>query len=89
MRSLAPDPRIGERKFMPLTPEIAECPQLKVLSVEGSIYFGAVDHVESHLETLRELARDQKHLLLVTRNGRSLGNTLVHLETAEALRDAG
>ncbi len=68
MRSLAPDPRIGERKFMPLAPEIAECPQLKVLSVEGSIYFGAVDHVESHLETLRELARDQKHLLLVTRN---------------------
>jgi len=68
MRSLAPDPRLGERKFMPLTPEIAECPQLKVLSVEGSIYFGAVDHVEAHLETLRELARDQKHLLIVARN---------------------
>lgn len=68
MRSLAPDTRHSERKFMPLVPEILECPQLKVLSVEGSIYFGAVDHVESHLETLRELARDQKHLLLVTRN---------------------
>jgi SulP family sulfate permease len=68
MRSLAPDVRHSERKFMPVMPEILECPQLKVLSVEGSIYFGAVDHVESHLETLRELARDQKHLLLVTRN---------------------
>jgi sulfate permease, SulP family len=68
MRSLAPDTRHSERKFMPLVPENLECPQLKVLSVEGSIYFGAVDHVESHLETLRELARDQKHLLLVTRN---------------------
>ena len=68
MRSLAPDPRLSERKFMPLTPELAECPQLKVLSIEGSIYFGAVDHVEAHLETLRELARDQKHLLLVSRN---------------------
>jgi sulfate permease, SulP family len=68
MRSLAPDSRLSERKFMPLTPELAECPQLKVLSIEGSIYFGAVDHVEAHLEILRELARDQKHLLLVTRN---------------------
>jgi SulP family sulfate permease len=68
MRSLAPDVRHSERKFMPVMPEILECPQLKVLSVEGSIYFGAVDHVESHLETLRELARNQKHLLLVTRN---------------------
>jgi len=68
MRSLAPDSRHSERKFMPVMPELLECPQLKVMSVEGSIYFGAVDHVESHLETLRELARDQKHLLLVTRN---------------------
>jgi SulP family sulfate permease len=68
MRSLAPDPRHGERKFVPPTSAIPECPQLKVLSIEGSIYFGAVDHVESHLETLRELARDQKHLLLATRS---------------------
>lgn len=68
MRSLAPDTRHSERKFTPLASGLDECPQLKVLSVEGSIYFGAVDHVESHLDTLRQRASGQKHLLLVARN---------------------
>ena len=68
VRSMAPDPRHSERSFSPVSRGLAECPQLKIVSVEGSLYFGAVDHFESHLETLRELARDQKHLLLVARN---------------------
>jgi SulP family sulfate permease len=38
------------------------------MAIEGSIYFGAVDHVESHLDTLREVSRDQRHLLVVARN---------------------
>lgn len=69
MRTLAPDPRHSERRFA-LVREGAppECPQLKILSIEGSIYFGAVDHVEGHLDTLRDLARDQKNLLIVARN---------------------
>ena len=47
---------------------VRECPQLRILSIEGSIYFGAVDHVESHLDTLRAVAPEQKHLLIVGRN---------------------
>ncbi len=68
MRSLVPDPRHAERRFAPVADGLAECPQLKILSVEGSIYFGAVDHVESHMDTLREVASAQKHLLLVAPN---------------------
>jgi len=68
MRSLAPDARHSARRFGPPAAGSAECPQLKVLSIEGSIYFGEVDHVESHLDTLREFARDQKHLLLIARS---------------------
>ncbi|MGH8746304.1 MAG: SulP family inorganic anion transporter [Burkholderiales bacterium] len=68
MRSLVPDPRHSERKFSPIAERLLECPQLKILSIEGSIYFGAVDHIESHFETLREITRDQKHLLIVSRN---------------------
>jgi len=68
MRSLVPDPRHAERKFAPLERELLECPQLKIVSIEGSIYFGAVHHVESHFATLREVAPAQKHLLLVARN---------------------
>ncbi|MGD9951960.1 MAG: SulP family inorganic anion transporter [Burkholderiales bacterium] len=68
MRAVAPDPRHSQRRFGPVAQHLAECPQLKIMTVEGSIYFGAVDHVESHFETLREVAREQKHLLVVSRN---------------------
>jgi SulP family sulfate permease len=56
------------RRFGPVAQGIAECPQLKIMAVEGSIYFGAVDHVDSHFDTLRAVAGEQKHLLVVARN---------------------
>ncbi len=68
MRSLVPDPRHAQRRFAPVAEGLSECPQVKILSIEGSIYFGAVDHVESHFDILREVAKEQKHLLLMTRN---------------------
>lgn len=68
MRAVAPDPRHSVRRFGPVAQGVAECPQLKIMTVEGSIYFGAVEHVASRLETLREVAREQKHLLVVARN---------------------
>src|SRR5207302_10305710 len=45
-----------------------ECPQLKILRIEGSIYFGAVGHVQRHLDTLREHSPGQKHLLLMSKS---------------------
>ena len=68
MRAVAPDPRHSLRRFAPVAQGLTECPQLKIMAVEGSIYFGAVDHVESHFETLREVAPEQRHLLVVARN---------------------
>jgi len=68
MRAVAPDPRHSVRRFGPVAQGVVECPQLKIMAIEGSIYFGAVDHVESHLDTLREVSREQRHLLLVSRN---------------------
>jgi len=68
IRSVAPDPRHSERRFGEVARGVAECPQLKIVSVEGSLYFGAVDHFESHLETLRDLSGEQRHLLIVARN---------------------
>jgi SulP family sulfate permease len=68
MRSLVPDARHSERQLAPPGDALPECPQLKILSVEGSIYFGAVDHVESHFDTLRERTREQRRLLVISRN---------------------
>jgi len=44
---------------------LPDCPQLKMLRVNGSIFFGAVDHVRGHLETVDELNPGQKHVLIV------------------------
>lgn len=68
MRSLVPDPRHAERRFGPVSDRLMECPQLKIMSVEGSIYFGAVDHVEARLDTLRDVTDQQRHLMLVAQN---------------------
>ncbi len=64
-RTLVPDPRHPERKFTPIEANLVECPQMKIMRVDGSIYFGAVDHMERHFDTLREISRGQKHLVLV------------------------
>ncbi len=68
MRSLVPDPRHATRKMAVLEKGLAECPQLKILRVEGSIYFGAVNHVGSHFDTLRDSNSKQKHLLLMAKS---------------------
>jgi len=68
IRSVAPDPNHVERRFGPVARGLAECPQLKIVAVEGSLYFGAVDHFDSHLDTLRDVAPGQKHLMIAGRN---------------------
>ena len=68
LRSLVPDPRHTGRKMTEVEDSLLECPQLKILRIEGSIYFGAVGHVERHLDTLREHSPGQKHLLLMSKS---------------------
>jgi SulP family sulfate permease len=68
MRSLVPDPRHTERKMTEVEDSLVECPQLKILRIEGSLYFGAVGHVARHLDTLREHNPGQKHLLLMSKS---------------------
>ncbi|HTT37514.1 MAG TPA: SulP family inorganic anion transporter [Burkholderiales bacterium] len=68
MRSLIPDPAHPGRKFTEVHRGLQECPQAKILRIEGSIYFGAVHHVETHLETLREVRPEQKHLLVMAKS---------------------
>ena len=44
---------------------LPDCPQLKMLRINGSIFFGAVDHVRRHLESVDETDLGQKHVLIV------------------------
>jgi len=61
-----PDSESGTRKFIyaHLNPE---CPQLKILRLDDSLYFGSVAHVGELLRRYREHYPQQKHLLLLTK----------------------
>jgi SulP family sulfate permease len=55
------------RKFVPATEDAQECPQMTMLRVEGSIFFGAVEHVQQHFRNVDEADPKKKHLLLTSR----------------------
>lgn len=65
IQSVAPDPMDQARKFDAVSPAIPECPQLKILSINGSIFFGAVSHVQQELQIIDELDPRKKHVLLL------------------------
>jgi sulfate permease, SulP family len=44
---------------------LPECPQLKLLRMEGEVYFGATQHVADILHALRTQPSPQKHLLVM------------------------
>lgn len=59
-----PDPGSVNR-HMVTDPTLPECPQLKIVRVDGSLFFGAVDHVRSVLQNLWAQNPGQKHLLII------------------------
>ncbi|MDH3387149.1 MAG: SulP family inorganic anion transporter [Gammaproteobacteria bacterium] len=61
-----PDPASKTRKFV-YGQFLPECPQLKILRLDDSLYFGSVAHVGEILRRYREHYPDQKHLLLLTK----------------------
>jgi SulP family sulfate permease len=44
------------------------CPQLRLLRMEGAIYFGAAAHVSDQLHQLRQAEPQQKHLLVMAKS---------------------
>jgi sulfate permease, SulP family len=60
-----PDTNAPQRRFAPLGPGVQSCPQLDLLRVDGSLFFGAVEHVQDELESARAQSPEAKHVLLV------------------------
>ena len=86
MRTLVPDPRRATRNMTEPEAGLEECPQLKILRIEGSIYFDAVPHVEQHFDTLRERSPGQKHLLLMAKSINFIDMAGAELLSREAQR---
>ncbi len=62
--SLVPNPHAGTRQ-MTSDPNLPSCPQLKIVRIDGSLFFGAVDHVQATLQAFSETYPEQRHLLII------------------------
>jgi SulP family sulfate permease len=74
-----PDPRLPNRAFSS-DPDLPQCPQVRFLRIDGSLFFGAVNHVQRAFDRLRAEHPGQKHLALIAE-----GINFVDLQGAEAL----
>ena len=66
--TLAPDPEERRRHFTNLERQkLAECPQLKVVRIDGSLFFGAVSYTSTTLHQMKEVEPTFNHVLIVAK----------------------
>jgi len=64
---LAPTQESGQRKFVDTAfKSIEECPQVQIIRIDGSLFFGAINHVSNELH---EISRRKQPYLLIVANG--------------------
>ena len=64
--TLAPDPGSPHRPLVNARRHgLAECPQLMILRLDGSIFFGAVNHIAEELHRIVAVHPEQCHILIV------------------------
>lgn len=64
--TMVPDPESRRRSLVNIARKpLPECPQLKLIRIDGSIFFGAVDHVAEQLDAIARESPLQAHILVV------------------------
>jgi SulP family sulfate permease len=95
MRSMGIDAQAPGRPFVVVDGEgghapLRECPQLKLLRMEGSVWFGAVAHVDEYLRSLRQRAaasaEGQRYLLVMSKSMNTIDLAAADLWDNERLR---
>lgn len=74
-----PDPRLPGRPFV-TDASLPECPQFRVIRIDGSLFFGSVNRLKTAFEMFRNRNPEQKHLAIAAQ-----GISVVDLEGGEAL----
>ncbi len=77
-----PDPSLPDRKFSDGTRYAIECPQLHIMRIDGSLFFGSVAYLREKLAKLEQEHPEQKHLAIV-----SQGISFVDLAAADVLAE--
>ena len=64
--TLVPDPERNRKAFVNILRKPSpECPQLKIVRIDGSVFFGAVSHVAEQLDLITRADPEQAHILVV------------------------
>ena len=74
------------RKFTDADEANPGCPQMEMLRMEGSIFFGAVDHVQQTLKAIDERDPVKKHVMLFSRAVNFIDLAGAEMLAAEAKR---
>ncbi|AKH19199.1 SulP family inorganic anion transporter [Sedimenticola thiotaurini] len=85
-----PDPRLYKHAFSS-DPDLPECKQLKIIRIDGSLFFGSVNHLQEQFDRIRATYPEKKHLAIIASGINFVdlqgGHALV--EEAQRRRDAG
>jgi sulfate permease, SulP family len=90
--SMAPDPQELRRNLINLERKpLAECPQLKIIRIDGSLFFGAIHHVEENLEKIKEQGLRYHQILILGEgiNSIDMAGADMLAQQAKQLRDKG
>jgi SulP family sulfate permease len=64
--TMAPDQNEMNRPMVSVSQEpVPQCPQMRIVRLDGSLFFGAVSHADSQFRFFSEESAEQKHLLLL------------------------
>jgi SulP family sulfate permease len=62
--SLRPDQKSATRRFVDTNSE-EECPQLKIIRIDGSLFFGSINYIERALHDIDANKPEQKRVLII------------------------
>ena len=85
IRDVKPDPKADGH---PLDADtgLPDCPQVKMLRINGSIFFGAVEHVEHAFRNVDLMRPQQKHLLIAASGINTVDISGAQMLAREAVR---
>ncbi|MDB4308000.1 SulP family inorganic anion transporter [Gammaproteobacteria bacterium] len=74
------DPFVGKRKLINVQKKpVKPCPQLKIIRIDMSIYFGSINHIQNRIQQIVD-GENIKHILIV-----ASGINFIDISGAEAL----
>jgi SulP family sulfate permease len=74
-----PDQRLYKHAFSS-DPDLPECKQLKIIRIDGSLFFGSVNHLQEQFDRIRDKNPEKKHLAII-----ASGINFVDLQGGHAL----